>query len=104
MRTDLGRPLRAATTSENARSSLGRAGDFQPTPIKSTGVGDRRDYRSGDQPSLPESTDRHGPRRYAGEPARFRRSLRRRQRKFDHTAKCRDYRDTCPGRVKNYFY
>jgi hypothetical protein len=58
MRTDLGRPLRAATTSENARSSLGRAGDFQPTPIKSTGARDRRGYRSGDQLSLPESTDR----------------------------------------------
>ena len=100
----LGSPKAPRPRGKNARSSFGRAGDFQPTPVTSAGVNGRRDHHTGGQWSLPERTGRHGARRCAGEPARFRRSLRRRQRKFDHTAKRRDHRGVYSDRKKNYFY
>ena len=67
---------------ENTVPARGSAGDSQPTPVESTGVDDRRDHEPGDRLSFPERTNRHGPRRYAGEPAQARRSLLDRQNLF----------------------
>ena len=46
--------------------------------------------------SFPETTDRHGPRRYAGEPARFCGVV---ETIFDYISNRRDYQLVCLGRV-----
>ena len=78
--TDLGSPSAPRQRVEKRPAGWGRAGAGRPTPIIFEDVGDGHDYHSGDQLSFPYITDRRGLRRYAGEPARARRSLRRRRK------------------------